>query len=160
MGCASFSRCKQARLCAVAHAGKASGDFGKAQGHVTFDIFAEHPFGSGLVNDAGDVWPQVPRVVFAEPLSGRTERLTGIARKDDIHASTPACAVKGAQIVPNRGFAQRRVLHPRHEGGRRMGFPLDISHSPISGLCDVQPKVEAAISCAKGNAPQSGMLGV
>ncbi len=34
-----------------------------------------------------------------------------------------------------------------------MGFPLDVTHSAVAGLGDVQAKVEASISGAEGEAP-------
>jgi len=148
MACACFSRREQACLWRVAHSAKALGDVGKSQIDMAFDIFAEDPFGTDLSGDPGDVGPQVPGIVRSPAFSSAAEGLAGITGRDDMNAAAPWSAIEGSQIVPNKGFAQGRVFHPGHEGGRSMGFPLDISHSPISRLCDVQAKIKPAISGA------------
>ncbi len=71
-----------------------------------------------------------------------------------MNAATPRSAVEGWKVVPDSSFSQGLVCHPRHESGRRMAFPLDESHSSISGLGDVQAEVEAGISGAEGDSPE------
>lgn len=154
MACARFSRCKQARFCFKAHARKLVRDFGKSQIEMTFDIFAKDPLRSDLVDDASDLRPEVTRILRSSSFSGSAEWLAWITGRDDMNAVAPRFAVEGSQIVPNRGLAQGRVFHPRHEGGRCMGFPLDISHSPVSGFCDVQAEIKSAISGAEREAAQ------
>lgn len=119
---------------------------------MTFDIFAEHPSGSDLSDDPGDFRPQVPGIVGAAARAGEAEGLAGVARSDDMNAAAPSAAVEGSQIVPYRRRCQGRVVHPRHESGRRMSFPLDESHSAISWLGDMQAEIEARISCAERDA--------
>lgn len=150
MRSADFSRREQSRFCSVAHALKAGRDLGKSQIDVTFDILGEHPFGFDFANDALDVGPEVPRVVSPAPLAGMRERLAWISGRDDMNAAAPRSAVEGFEIVPYKSFTQGLVCHPRHESGRRVGFPLDVTHSAISGFGDVQSKVESAISGAQG----------
>ncbi|MBB6191213.1 hypothetical protein FHS51_001435 [Sphingobium wenxiniae] len=158
MACACFSRREQSCLWRVAHAAKAVGDVGKSQIDMPFDIFAEHPFGIGLSDDAGDVGPQVARIVAPPAFSGAAEGLAGITGRDDMNAAAPWPAVEGFKIVPNRGLAQGRVFHPGHEGCRSMGFPLDISHSPISGLGDMQSEIESAVAGAERDASQVAFM--
>lgn len=152
MACARFSRREHACLWCVAHAAKLCGDVGKSQADMSLDIFAEHPFWLHLVDDAGDFGPQVPGIFFPSPCAGEAEGLAWIAGRDDMNAAAPWSAVEGFKIVPNRRWCQGRVFHPRHESGRRMSFPLDESHSAISGLCDMQAEIEACISCAERDA--------
>jgi hypothetical protein len=126
---------------------------------MPFDIFAEDPFGPDFIDDAGDVGPQVAGVVFSPPQSGLAEGLAWIAGSDDMNAAAPRSAVEGFEIVPNRRRCQGRVFHPRHESGRRMSFPLDESHSPISRLCDMQAEIEACISCTERDSAKVVRLG-
>lgn len=116
---------------------------------MAFDVFEEHPSWPDLAHDARDLGPQVSGILFAAASSGLTEGLAGITGRDDMNTAAPRSAVKGSQIVPDRRRSQGLVAHPRHERGRRVGFPLDVTHSAISGLCDMQPEVEAAVSSAQ-----------
>jgi hypothetical protein len=68
-----------------------------------------------------------------------------------MNAATPWPAIKGFKVIPDRCLIQGRVAHPRHESGRSMGFPLDETNSSISGLCDMQAKIQTAISGAEGD---------
>jgi hypothetical protein len=145
---ASFSRREQACLDRVAQAAKASHDVGESQSEVAFDVFAEDPFGSDLVDDSGDVGPEVSRICLASTFSRLAEGLAGIAGSDEMNAAAPRSAVEGFKVVPDSSRCQGLVFHPRHESGRGVAFPLDESHSSIGGLCDVQPEVEAGIAGA------------
>jgi hypothetical protein len=88
-------------------------------------------------------------VFVSEFFSGDGKWLAGIAAVDDIHQAAPRSAVEGGKIVPDRSAIQGRVFHPRHERSRCVGFPLDVTHSAISGSGDVQSEVEAASSRAE-----------
>ena len=156
MARACFSRCEQARFWCVAQFAKASGDVGKSQIDVPFDIFEEGPFGPDLVNDAGDIGPEVAGIICTAALSGMAERLAGIAGRDDMNAVAPRAAIKGFEIVPNKRLSQGLVFHPGHESGRSMGFPLDISHSAISFFGDMEAEVQASISCTQRDSEQLG----
>nr|WP_315025295.1 hypothetical protein [Brevundimonas diminuta] len=151
---ARFSRREQSRRDAVTHALKLSGDVPKTQGDVAFDVLQEDPPRADLAHDPSDVGPQVPRIGVAPAVAGLAERLAGITGRDDMNAAAPRSAVEGSQIVPYRRRSQGLVAHPRHESGRRVGFPLDVTHSAISGLGDVQAEVEAAVSGAEREAAQ------
>ena len=154
VSCACFSRCEEARLWSVAQAAKAGGNVGKAHGQVAFDVFAPDPIGFDLVDDAGDLGPKVTRILVAGALSGIAEGLAGIAGRDEMNAAAPRSAVEGAEIVPDRRLIQGLVFHPCHESGRSVAVPLDESHSPVSGLGDVEAEVEAGIAGAEGDASE------
>ncbi len=49
-------------------------------------------------------------------------------------------------------------LHPRHEDGRGVGVPLDVTHSAISGACEVQPEVEATGAGAEREAEEARVV--
>ena len=151
---ARFSRREQACLDAVAHALKLSGDVPKSQGQMAFDVFKEDPSRADFPHDPRDLRPQMSGVGFTAAKSGLAEGLAGITGSDDMNAAAPRSAVEGSQIVPYRRRSQGLVAHPRHESGRCMSFPLDVTHSAISGLGDMQAEVEAAVACAEGEAAQ------
>lgn len=110
----------------------------------TGDVFEQYPRRAYLANDPGNVRPQVALVLDSPLLSGDAERLAREARRDDIHASTPASAVEGGNVVPDRSVTHGRISHPRHERGRRACLPFHPTHSSISGFGEVEPEFEAA----------------
>lgn len=153
---ADFSRREQARRNVVAQALKVCADFGKAQIEVAFDVFAEHPLGIDLVDNAGDIGPEMSGVGNAAAPAGHTERLAWVTGSDDMNAAAPRAAVEGSQIVPDRRRSQGLVRHPRHESGRGMTFPLDVTYSSKSGFGDMEAEIESGVSCAEGEPVQVG----
>jgi len=87
-------------------------------------------------------------------LARDAERLTWIAASEDIHCATPRVAIEGSNIVPDRCFIQGRVFHPRHEGGRSIGFPLDVTQSSIPGTGNGKPEVDSSGSGAERQAEE------
>ena len=119
------------------------------------DVLEETNAGFDLAHDTGDVGPEVSWVFVSELASGDAERLARIAAMDDIHQAAPRSTVEAGNVVPDRRAIQGRVLHPRHERGRRVGFPLDVTHSSISGVGDVEAEVETSGSGAEGQSEQA-----
>lgn len=122
---------------------------------MTADVFKEAEAWLNLGDDAGDVRPEVAGVFVAELFSGDGERLARISAMDDIHDAAPRSAVESGKIVPDRRTIQGRVFHPRHERCRRIGFPLNVTHSSISGVGDMEFEVKTASSGAEGEAEQT-----
>lgn len=151
---ARLSRCEQARLDAVTQASKVSGDVPKSQGDMAFDVLEEDEARPDFVDDSGNVRPQVSGILVAASLSGQAEGLAWITGRDDMNAAAPRAAVEGSQVAPDRSRCQGLVCHPGHESGRSMGFPLDIAHSSVPGLGDVQAEVETPVSGTEGEASQ------
>lgn len=116
------------------------------------DVLEETPFGADLAHDTRDLGPEMPGVIGTEPVSGKAEGLAGITGRDEMNAAAPRAAVEGSQIVPYRSRSQGRVCHPRHESGRGETVSLDMTHSPISGLCEVYAEIEASDTGAKADA--------
>lgn len=131
---------------------KLSGDVAETKGQMPGDVFKEAPFGLGFTDDPGNLGPEVPGVILALAMARVGERLAGITGRDEMNAATPRAAVEGSQIVPDRCRSQGRVCHPRHESGRGEGVSLDIHHSSVSGLCEMQAKIESADSGTKADA--------
>jgi hypothetical protein len=116
------------------------------------DVFKEAPLRRDFADDAGNGGPEVAGIVFALAVACERERLAGITGRDDMNASAPRSAVKGSHIVPNRSRAQGRVCHPRHESGRGETVSFDITHSTVSGLCEMYAEIEASDAGAKAEA--------
>jgi hypothetical protein len=121
---------------------------------MAFDILAEDPLRTDFVDDPGNIRPEVSRIGVAETLAGIAERLAWIAGRDEMNSAAPRSAVERLKIVPDRRLCQGLVFHPGHEGRRSMGFPLDVTHSPISWLGDVDSEIETAVPGAEGNSAQ------
>jgi hypothetical protein len=159
VGRSDFRRREEACRKAVAHADQSAGDFGEAEAEMMGDILEEHEGRLDLTDDAGDMRPEVARVVRATALARDRERLARIARSDDVHRAAPRAAVEGGNIVPDNSLIQGRVFHPRHESGCGVGFPFDMAHSTISGDGDGEPEVETARAGAEGEAEEACVSG-
>jgi len=165
VGRADFRRREEARRKLVAHADQSAGDFGEAEAEMMGDILEEDEGRFDLADDAGDMGPEVARVIRTPALARDGERLARIARSDDVHRAAPRAAVEGGNVVPERCAIQGRVFHPRHESGCGVGFPFDMAHSTISGDGDGEPEVEttcagtereAEEACVSGSGSASG----
>ena len=159
VGRSDFRRREEACRKAVAHADQSAGDFGEAEAEMMGDILEEHEGRLDLTDDAGDMRPEVARVVRATALARDRERLARIARSDDVHRAAPRAAVEGGNIVPDNSLIQGRVFHPRHESGCGVGFPFDMAHSTISGDGEDEPEVEPARAGAEREAEQACVSG-
>lgn len=159
VGRSDFRRREEACRKAVAHADQSCGDFGETEAEMMGDILEEHEGRLDLADDAGDMGPEVARVVRAPALARDRERLARIARSDDIHRAAPRAAVEGGNVVPDNSLIQGRIFHPRHESGCGIGFPFDMAHSTISGKCDGEPEIEPARAGAEGEAEQACVCG-
>jgi hypothetical protein len=159
VGRTDFRRRKEASRKLVAHADQSCGDFGESEAEMMGDILKEDERRLDLADDAGDVRPQVTRILAAKPSACDRERLARITRSDDVHRAAPWAAVEGSNVIPDNSLIQGRVFHPRHESGCGVGFPFDMAHSTISGDGDGEPKVEPACARAEGEAEQAGVSG-
>lgn len=149
---ADFRRRKQSCRKDVAHADQLSGDLGKSEAQMIGDIFEEDDRGVAFADDARNVRPEMAWIGIAEAATRDRERLARVARSEDIHEAAPRSAVEGCKVVPDRCRIQGFVFHPRHESGCCEGFPLDVTHSAISGTGDVEAEVETACSGAEREA--------
>jgi len=92
------------------------------------DVLQEDEGRSHVTDDPCDVRPDPPVIVNTLLFPCCGERLAGETGSDEIHASTPRCAVKGAEIVPYRSLIQPLFFHTGDENGRCVAVPLDVSH--------------------------------
>lgn len=154
VGRADFRRRKEACRKSVAHFDQSCGDFGEAEAEMMGDILEEHEGRFDFADDAGDMRPEVARVVRSPAFACDGERLARIARSDDVHRAAPRAAVEASNVVPDRRRIQGRLFHPRHESGCGVGFPFDMAHSSISGHGDGEPEVEPACAGTEREAEQ------
>lgn len=159
VGRADFRRREEACRKAVAHANQSCGDFGEAEAEMMGDILEEDEGRLDLVDDAGDMGPEVARIIRTPALARNAERLARIARSDDVHRAAPWAAIEGSNVVPDNSLIQGRVFHPRHESGCGEGFPFDMAHSTISGDGDGKPEVEPASAGAEREAEEACVSG-
>ncbi len=156
---ADFRRREEACRKAVAHADQSAGDFGEAEAEMMGDILEEDEGRLDLADDAGDMRPEVARVVRAPAFARDGERLARISRSDDVHRAAPRAAVEGSNVVPDNSRIQGRVFHPRHESGCGEGLPFDMAHSTISWDDDGEPEVEPACAGAEGETEEACVSG-
>ena len=147
---ADFCRAEQARRRRVAHAPKLSQDGFKAEGDVTGDVFEKDPFWAAFVDDTGDVWPEVPRVVGATTFARGTERLAGVTGKDDVEGTAEGSGIKAAQIVPDRGRVEIPCALGGDEDGARPVLPLNEGAGVISGFGEHDAQIQASTASAEG----------
>jgi hypothetical protein len=94
-------------------------------------VLQEHESWPHVANDSPNIRPKPSFVVEAAAFACRRPRLTREARMDEIHAAAKRCAVEGDKVVPDKSLTQGRLFHPRHEAGRRVGVPLNVTHTSV-----------------------------
>ena len=119
-------------------------DIEVSKGEVSWDVFEEHEAGLSFLSDSTNVRPKVAFILLATTFPGAAEGLAWKTCRDAIHDSAPRLAIEGLDIVPQRSAIHGRVFHPRHESGRRVGFPLDITNGSY-------PQSEKSVEDAHGD---------
>ena len=150
----AFERREQSRFDCKAQRLKVPENRIGSQGHMAFDVFEEAPFGIEFLGDSPDVRPEVAGIVFALAPAGEAEGLAGISGSEDMNLSAPRRAVEGGNVIPDRCFIQGLVVHPRHESGRREGFPLDVTNSSVGGFGNMEAEFKATDACAERDAAE------
>jgi hypothetical protein len=64
-------------------------------------------------------------------LAGHGMRLTGESGSDAMNAATPASAVEGGHVVPDRRRTKDPFLHSRDQIRSDKGFPLHVADGAI-----------------------------
>ena len=150
---AELRRAEQTPLRIEPERGKVGKHVGEPKAKMAGDVFEEDQTGLALSDDSSDVRPEVARVVFAALVAGDAERLARVTGRDEIHSSTPRCAVEGGQVVPDRRAIQGRVFHPRHESGRCVAVPLNMTHGAVVvSEGESEPEVDASDAGTKSQA--------
>jgi hypothetical protein len=149
---ADFCRREQTRRRRVAQTPKLSQDGFKPEGDMACDVFEKDPCGAAFPDDAGDVGPEVPRVVSTTALSGRAEGLAGISGKYRIEGAAEGAGVEAAQVGPDRGRCEIPGALGRDEHGPWPVLPFDEAPGVIFGLGEHEAHIQASAACAEGEA--------
>ena len=129
--------------------GKVGEDVRETVPNKSGDVLQEDESRSHVSDDPGDVGPEPSLIIDTSTVACCRERLAGKAGSDEIHSSAPRCAVEGLEIVPDRSEIQGLVFHPRHESGRCVGVPLNVSHGSGVDSCESQDELEASVPGAE-----------
>jgi hypothetical protein len=147
---ADFCRAEQARRRRVAHAPKLSQDGFKAECDMPGDVFEEHPFWATFANDAGDLWPEVARVVCTAAFASGAEGLAGITGEDNVECAAEHPGIEAAQIVPDWRGRKIPCALGGDEDGAGPVFPFDKGAGVIIGLGEHEAQIKASAACAEG----------
>ena len=147
---ANFCRAEQTRRRRVAHAPKLSQHGFKAEGDVARDVFEEDPFGGALPDDAGDLGPEMARVLSPAALSGSAEGLAGISGENDVEGTSKWPGIETAQVVPDRGRGEITRALGSDEDVSGIALPLDESAGVIGGFGEHDAQIQASAACAEG----------
>lgn len=124
----------------------------EAKGKMSGDVLEEAPSHAvaEFANDALDVRPQVPLVVFSLALSGLTERLAGVSGKDGVDRSGEGYCVKGRDIIPDRGWSEVSGPLGGDKGFSRVFLPFDKASGVEGGFCEHKAHIKTTGSGAEG----------
>ena len=147
---ADFCRAEQARRRRVAQSPELSQDSFEAEGDVTGDVFEEDPLWAALVDDAGDVGPEVAGIVGTAAFPGRAEGLAGISGKDDIKRAAEGTGVEAAQIGPDRGRSEVSHALGGDEHRPWPALPFHKGAGVKAGFGEHEAQIKASAACAEG----------
>jgi hypothetical protein len=88
-------------------------------------------------------------IVKSLPLAGSGEGLAGEAGSDEVHAASERFRVECVDVRPDRSLIQGLVCHPRHEYGRCVAVPLNVSHGDGGDSGESQCEFEPAVAAAQ-----------
>jgi hypothetical protein len=135
----------------------------KAEGPVRItgskrrDVLEEDDGSLGFSDDAGDVRPKPAVICKSFTLAGSAPRLAREARREDIHASAHASAVKGGNVIPDKRLSQGAFRHARDQNAGGIGFPLHDNDGLVSGQYEVELEFESSAAGAEGESVEGGM---
>jgi hypothetical protein len=147
---ADFCRAEQARRRRVAHSPKLSQDGFEAEGDVAGHVFEEDPFGGTFPDDAGDLRPEMARVIGTGSLSCRTERLARISGENDVEGAAKGLGIEAAQIIPDGRRGEITGALGGDEDGAGPVLPLDEGADVEPGLGEHDAQIQASAACAEG----------
>jgi hypothetical protein len=120
------------------------------EGDVTGDVFKEHPLGLAFADDAGDVGPEVARIIGTTALSGRAEGLAGISGEDDVECTAKGSGIEAAQIIPDRGRSEIPGALGSAEDSSGPLLPFNKGAGVIAALDEHEAHIKASAACAEG----------
>ena len=116
---------------------------------MTGDVLEEDPFRTAFSDDAGDVGPEVARIVGAAAFPGRAEGLAGVSGKNCVEGAAEGASVEAAQVGPDRGRCEISRVLGRDEDGAGPALPFDEGAGVIAGLGQHEAQIKASAACAE-----------
>ena len=113
------------------------------------DVLQEDEPRSHVSHDPGDVGPEPSLIIDTSTSTGGRERLARETGSDEINSATPRCTVEGDEVRPDRSLIQGLVFHPRHESGRCVAFPFNVSHGSGGDSGELEGELEPSVSGAE-----------
>lgn len=101
-----------------------------------------------------------PAPVQTGASSGQREVLTRETGSDAIHAATPASAVEGEQVGPDRCLIQRAFLHARDQDAGCVSFPLNVDDGAMRDAQVLEPGSQSFSEHADAGAKFDGVDGM
>lgn len=150
-GVAGFGRAEYSARNAAAQSFQCRAGNGELSGRVPRHVFAEEITSPAGRKDFDGAIEQPAIVKLAKPLSGNAVALARIARSDEIHASAPRCAVKGAHVRPDSSRMKPPCRNRRCQARGGSSFPLHVTDRASVRNCQTDPKVKPADSGAEGD---------
>lgn len=114
------------------------------------DIFEENPFEAGakLAGASGDLGPQVPFIVLAEPLAGGAEWLAGVSRKQGVDPAGPGSGIECPQVGPDWRGREISGSLGGNEAVSWILLPFNKASGVERRLCEHKAHVEATAAGA------------
>lgn len=117
---------------------------------MTGDVFENDPTGSALVNDPGDVGPEVPLVIFALALTGGRKRLAGVSGKHCIHDAAPRPPAELGEVAPDRSGAHVSGFLTGLQDCAGVFFPFDADGGGKARTCKLSTQVKCSGPSTQG----------
>lgn len=151
---ACFSRREEASRRREAHFSKVSHDGVKPEGNVPGDILEKAPSEAvaKLVDDPGDVGPEVALVRSPFTLSGLTERLAGVPGEEGVELPSPRAAAEPLEVVPDRCSVKISGHLGGDEGLPRVLLDFNEGGGGKARLGEAKAHVKASAARAEGEA--------
>jgi len=128
---ANFRRREKSCLTLVAHCSQVSPNIVEGESKMAADVFEEDVCRPALRDNSCDLGPEPSGVALAEALPSGGHGGAGVSSSDEMNDSTPASAVEGSEVIPDRRFIQESVLHACRQDRGSIGVPFRITDSPV-----------------------------
>jgi hypothetical protein len=150
---ADFGRAQSRPLRIEPEVGQSSKQLSKPiPGNEAADVLHEDEARSHVANDTKEVVDEIALVIASELLAGDAVRLAWDPPKDEIHLSTPRCAVEGSQIREHRSLIQEPGFALLCQDFAGEGFPLHVADRSSIWNCSSDSQVKATDAGADGDA--------
>lgn len=157
MGGADRFRAEHVPLDIEPERGQTTEDMSESVSNKSRHVLTNDPSGSNFPNDALDVGPEPALVFDAELLTGRAERLTGEAGRNEVNHSRKGRRIELVDRADEyRRWIQGLFFHPIQEGGCSVAFPFDVAHTAKPREQEPEAELESSDSGAQREASEDG----